>query len=312
MKYITIGVIILIIIILVIIYFLGNYFYNLAINPKSSKKIVFNEDFKKKNASKDKDIIKKWIYEESNYEDVYINSFDNLKLHGLKILCKNKSNKWAIVVHGYSSNVIKVGSIAKKYYEMGYNVLMPELRGHGNSEGNYIGMGWHDRLDIIKWINLILKNNSNESIVLHGSSMGAATVMMVSGEILPPNVKAIIADCGYTSAMDQFSYQLNKLFKLKSFPILNMASLITRLKSGYSLKEASSINQLKKCITPILFIHGDKDEFVPYYMMDELYNTVNCSKEKLTISGAAHQHSKDVNPQLYWSTVENFLNKYIK
>lgn len=307
MKYILIMIIILV----VILYFAGNYFYNLAINPKSSKNVVFNDDFKKKNISNNREVIKKWIYEESKYEDIYINSFDGLRLHGFKILNENENNKWAIVVHGYCSNIIKVGSIAKKYIDMGYNVIMPELRSHGDSEGDYIGMGWHDRLDIIKWINLIIDENHEAKIVLHGSSMGAATVMMTSGEDLPQNIKAIVADCGYTSAIDQFSYQLKALFKLPPFPILNVANLITRIKAGYSLRDASSVNQLKKCVTPILFIHGDKDEFVPYSMMDELYNSACCEKEMLTISGAGHEHSRDINPELYWNTVNHFLNKYM-
>ena len=111
---------------------------------------------------------------------------------------------------------------AYKYYTLGYHLLMPDLRGHGKSEGNYIGMGWHDRLDILKWIEFILKEDKEAEILLHGVSMGAATVMMVSGEDLPPNVKVIIEDCGYTSAKDQLSYKLKSMFKLPSFPFINL------------------------------------------------------------------------------------------
>ncbi|MEG0855314.1 MAG: alpha/beta hydrolase [Terrisporobacter sp.] len=305
-------IIIIIILGLIILYLCGNYFYNLAINPKISKSVVFKDDSEDEKKQRERDEMNRWLFEESNTKDVYVNSIDNLKLHGYKIISKSESNNWAVIVHGYCSNVIKVGSIAQEYINMDYNVIMPELRGHGSSEGNYIGMGWHDRLDIIKWINYIIENNKEANIVLHGSSMGAATVMMTSGEELPKNIKVIIADCGYTSAIDQFSYQLKKLYKLKSFPILNVADMITKIKCGYSLKDASAVNQLKKCITPILFIHGDKDDFVPYYMMDELYNSVSGEKEKLTIKGAKHENARAVNPKLYWETVKNYLNKYVK
>ena len=107
-------------------------------------------------------------------------------------------------------------------------------------------MGWDDRLDIIDWINTILEYNPNAEIVLHGVSMGAATVSMVSGEDLPSNVKAIVADCGYTSVWDEFAYQLDDLFSLPEFPILNVSSLVAKVRAGYFLGEASTLKQVAK------------------------------------------------------------------
>ena len=286
--------------------YIGNYFYNLAINPNTSKDTLLtidDEDFSD-------DI--NWLEKDSNYKDKYITSFDNLKLHSYEIINENKTDKWAIVVHGYICEGKLVSSKAKHFYEMGYNVLVPDLRGHGNSQGDYIGMGWDDRLDIIDWIDYIVENNPNAEIALHGTSMGSATVLMVSGEKLPENVKAIIADCGYTSAWDEFSHQLKSLFNLPSFPIMNLSNMVTMVRAGYSLKEASAINQVKKATVPILYIHGDKDDLVPYYMMDELYNATNSPKEKLTVEGAEHAKADLVNPQLYWNTIYDFLGQYVK
>lgn len=287
----------------------GNYFYNLALNPFTSKDMIFGEDEDDGlEVQEDAD----WLLKNSNYKDVYMNSFDNLKLHGYEIKNENKSDKWAIVVHGYTSEGELVSSKAKYLYEMGYNILVPDLRAHGKSEGDYIGMGWDDRLDIVDWINYIIKSNPQAEIALHGTSMGAATVLMVSGEELPSNVKAIIADCGYTSVWNQFTYQLKSLFDLPSFPIMNVSDIVGRIRAGYSIKEASAIDQVKKSKTPILFIHGDKDDFVPYYMMDELYGAASSEKEKLTIEGAGHANADLVNPKLYWTTINSFLNEYIK
>ena len=142
--------------------------------------------------------------------------------------------------------------------------------------------------------------------------MGAATVMSVSGEKLPTNVRAIIEDCGYTSAWNQFAYQLKALFKLPAFPMMYTASIICKIRAGYFISEASPIKQIKKSITPTLFIHGDADKFVPFFMLDELYNASPVQKEKLVIKGAAHVKSSKVDPNLYWSTIENFLKKHIK
>ena len=288
----------------------GNYFYNLALNPFTSKDMIFGDDDDDTSLEVEADV--NWLIKDSNYIDTYITSSDNLKLHAYEVKNENKTDKWAIVVHGYTSEGKLLSSKAKHLYNMGYNVLVPDLRSHGTSEGNYIGMGWHDRLDIIDWINYIVKNNPNSEIALHGTSMGSATVLMVSGEKLPSNVKAIVADCGYTSVYDEFSYQLKQLFNLPAFPIMNFSDVVTHIRAGYCLNDASSINQVKKSITPILYIHGDKDDFVPYYMMDELYNATNSEKEKLTIEGGEHANSDLVNPKLYWSTVNSFLEKYIE
>lgn len=289
--------------------FVGNYFYNLAINPFTSKDMIFGED---DDDSLEVEADANWLMNDSNYNDKYLTTDNNLKLHTYEIKQENETNKWAIVVHGYTSEGKLLSSKAKHLYNMGYNILIPDLRGHGTSQGDYIGMGWDDRLDIIDWINYIVDSNSNSEIALHGTSMGAATVLMVSGENLPSNLKAIIADCGYTSVYDEFKYQLKELFNLPAFPVLNVSDIVTHIRAGYCLNDASAINQVKKSKTPILYIHGDKDDFVPYYMMDELYNSTSSKKEKLTIKGGEHANSDLVNPQLYWSTIEEFLEKYIK
>lgn len=200
---------------------------------------------------------------------------------------------------------------AKHFYDMGYNVLLPDLRGHGLSEGDYIGMGWDDRNDVIGWIDYILEQDPTAQIVLHGISMGAATVMSVSGEDLPSNVKAVIEDCGYTSVWDQFASQLKGLFNLPEFPFMHAASLVTKIRAGYWLGEASPIEQVAKSKTPTLFIHGDQDNFVPYSMHQELYDASSAEKEILTIEGAGHAMAATHNVDLYWSTIRTFLGKYL-
>ena len=309
-KKIILTISILLVVILGVGGLVGNYFYNLALNPFTSKDMIFGDDDDDTSLEVEADV--NWLIKDSNYIDTYITSSDNLKLHAYEVKNENKTDKWAIVVHGYTSEGKLLSSKAKHLYNMGYNVLVPDLRSHGSSEGDYIGMGWHDRLDIIDWINYIVKNNPKSEIALHGTSMGSATVLMVSGEKLPSNVKAIVADCGYTSVYDEFSYQLKQLFNLPAFPIMNFSDVVTHIRAGYCLNDASAINQVKKSTTPILYIHGDKDDFVPYYMMDELYNATNSEKEKLTIEGGEHANSDLVNPKLYWSTVNSFLEKYIE
>ena len=126
------------------------------------------------------------------YQDVEILSFDHLKLHGY--LCTQKgssqdTDRWAILVHGYDDSGLLFHEEALAFYRQGFHLLLPDARGHGKSQGTYVGMGWHDRLDIINWIHWIIRQDSRAKIVLYGVSMGAAAVMMAAGEPLPDHVK---------------------------------------------------------------------------------------------------------------------------
>lgn len=249
--------------------------------------------------------MKKWYGE--NGEDVYIMS-DSFRLHGK--LFKNPGTKYALVCHGYTSKAKHMAGFVNKFHSLGYNVLAVDARAHGDSEGTKIGMGWPERFDVIEWINYIISLEPDAQIILHGVSMGASTVLMASGEELPKNVKAIIADCGYTSEWDEFRQEADVLH-IPWFPVLNASSAISKVRDGYDFKQASAVEQVKKSHTPTLFIHGSEDELVPYGMLNELYSAANCEKEILTIQGAGHALSSSVAPELYWNTVENFLEKHL-
>ncbi|WP_297131812.1 alpha/beta hydrolase [uncultured Eubacterium sp.] len=250
--------------------------------------------------------MKKWYGE--NGEDVYIMS-DLFRLHGK--LFKNPGTKYALVCHGYTSKAKHMAGFVNKFHSLGYNVLAVDARAHGDSEGTKIGMGWVERFDVIEWINYIISLEPDAQIILHGVSMGASTVLMASGEELPKNVKAIIADCGYTSEWDEFRQEADVLH-IPWFPVLNASSAISKIRDGYDFKQASAVEQVKKSHTPTLFIHGSEDELVPYGMLNELYSAANCEKEILTIQGAGHALSSSVAPELYWNTVEAFLEKHLE
>ena len=136
--------------------------------------------------------------------------------------------------------------------------------------------------------------------------------MMAAGEVLPDNVKCIVEDCGYSSVWDEFRLQLKNVFRLPAFPLLNAASLVCQIKAGYDFKEASSVKQLQNAVVPMLFIHGDADTFVPFSMLDVVYEAcASGEKEKLVVHDAAHGAAADTDPQLYWDTVTAFVGKYV-
>ena len=285
----------------------GNFLFNLALNPKSSKAIIFQSGFDEEKEQRRMEN-EKWLIE--NAREVEIES-KKIQLHSYEVKNKKESKIWVIAVHGYTDSASFMVNSAKQFLNYGYNVLMPDLRAHGKSGGKYIGMGWLDKEDIVLWIDYLIATYGNIKIILYGISMGAATVMMTSGEKLPSNVRMVIEDCGYTSAWDEMAHELKYLFKMPTFPALYNANFITRIRAGYSLKKASCIKQLKKSKLPILFIHGDKDNFVPFYMLDKLYEAGGSKKEKLVIKGAGHAEAQWINPEKYWHTVRKFIKRYL-
>ncbi|MGT2888635.1 alpha/beta hydrolase [Streptococcus didelphis] len=225
---------------------------------------------------------------------------------------KTKTNKTAIVVHGFANSKENMKSYAMIFYDLGYNVLMPDNEAHGESQGNLIGYGWNDRLNLIAWSKWLVKNNAQSEISLFGLSMGAATVMMASGEKLPEQVKTIIEDCGYNSVWDELKYKAKEMYHLPAFPLLYEVSAISKLRAGYSYGEASSVKQLEKNKLPVLFIHGDKDDFVPTEMVYHNYKATAGEKELFIVKGAKHAESLATDPVTYKEKIASFLEKYAK
>ena len=222
----------------------------------------------------------------------------------------SETSKYAIVVHGYRASVKSVSYIAKRYFEAGYNVLLPYLRAHLGSDYDYSTMGWRERFDIIDWIKYINSEEQNAKIVLHGVSMGAATVMMTTGEKLPSNVICAIEDCGYTSVYNAYSYKIPKMMHIPAFPFVDIFRRAIKKRVGFDIKEASALNQVKKSKTPILFIHGNDDTVVPVSMAHELYLNASCEKDLMVFKRANHEMSALLYPDKYWSKVWGFIEKY--
>ena len=245
-------------------------------------------------------------------KDTTITGERNLKLHACYVPAADpaKAQGTAIVVHGYGDNHYVFLYLVRMYRdEFNYNVLFPDLQYHGYSEGDHIQMGWNDRLDVKRWTEVAHNIWKDDFMVVHGVSMGAATTMMLSGEELPGYVRAFVEDCGYSSVWDQFKANL-KGMHLPRFPILNSANIVCKSRYGWDFKEASSVKQLAKCDRPMLFIHGDADDFVPFSHLQANYDAkVNGYKEMWVAKGAVHANSYAKYPEEYTKRVRNFLAK---
>lgn len=236
-----------------------------------------------------------------------------LKQDAWYVPAETATNKTVIVVHGFTNDKEDMKPYAWMFHELGYNVLMPDNMSHGDSEGQIIGYGWNDRLNVIKWAEMLVEQNSDSEIILFGVSMGAATVMMASGEeSLPDQVVNIIEDCGYSSVWDELKYQAKEMYNLPAFPILYEVSAISKIRAGFSYGQASSVNQLKNNTRPVLFIHGSDDTFVPTSMVYKNYQATQGEKELYIVKGAGHAKSFETDPQAYIEKISTFLKKYEK
>ncbi len=249
---------------------------------------------------------------ELEYKDLEINSFDGLKLCGEIYTPKEKvGNKVALLMHGFRShNRDDVMIACEMFLKNGYSVAIVSQRTHGKSQGKFITFGIKERYDCKNWCEELVKIcGINVQICLFGVSMGAATVLMASGLALPKQVKAIVADCGFTSPYDIYKHVLKRDYKLPAFPILNVAGIFTRLIAGFSFREYSVKEAMKENKVPVLFIHGDKDTFVPTWMSKENYRNCNAKKELLIIKDAVHAVSFLTKPKKCKTVMFDFLEE---
>ncbi|MGM8214804.1 alpha/beta hydrolase [Bacillaceae bacterium W0354] len=293
----------------------SNFFYNLAIKREVKTFLADNDDLVVSAEAMDVFLKGDWRdwFDQKVFELWEIESFDGLKLQGYYLEAEEPTNKTVIFAHGYLGRGRDMALYGQHYYEdLGYNVFTADMRGHGKSEGDYIGFGWHDRLDYLQWIDKIIKRQGPDTeIVLHGLSMGASTVLMVSGEDMPEQVKAIVADSPFTSTYDLFKYQMERMYHLPAFPILPTTSLVTQIRADYSLYEASALKQVEHAKVPILYFHGDADTFVPTEMAMELYEHTNSEAELMTFENASHGEAFVIHREQYLNKLHQFLNKYI-
>lgn len=245
--------------------------------------------------------------------DTMITAADGARMHAWYVRAGKPTAATALLVHGYTDCSIRMMPLGRMYNrDLGMNILLPDLRNAGRTDGDHFQMGWFDRNDVKQWAALVPRLFGDSArVVVHGVSMGAATTMMLSGDAdVPQCVKAYIEDCGYTSVHDQFSKELKEQFSLPSFPLIPFASMLCKWRYGWDFEEASALNQVKKSTLPMLFIHGTADKFVPTWMVYPLYKAKTKGYKELWIAvGAPHARSYYDYPVEYPHRVKQFLQR---
>ncbi len=237
-------------------------------------------------------------------------SHDGLTLYA--DLIEHEDPKATIIMfHGYRSTGPNDFSCATEfYYSLGFNLLIVDQRAHGRSEGKYIGFGALERFDCQKWSEVVYERYGKKlPIIITGISMGASTVLMASNLKLPKNLIAIIADCGFTSPSEIIGHVIRQTYHIPPYIILPAMSIWSKILAGYSFNQISTCETLKRNTIPVLFIHGEADDFVPCDMTRRAFDTCSSEKEAIYVEGAGHGESYIFEMERCQNTLKSFIEK---
>lgn len=311
MKIFVIVLDIIVAVFLAYVVFGGAFFYDQSVRRKAkSTKTPPNDNKPSTVLWKKKRENIKWLFSH-DLKRVDIKSFDNLNL--VANVLENDTKKVMIFMHGFrNQDFTDFSASTKLFYEDGYTLVLAHQRAHDLSEGKYLSYGINERNDCKRWIDWAIKTYGNDcNIVLNGVSMGCATVLMTLGYQLPKNVKACVADCGYTSPRDIFNYVVRRDKKLPAFPVVDVCNFLCKIFAGFSIDDYTPIKAMETCQTPVIFIHGDEDRFVPTYMSKVNYDACKAPKKLLIVKGARHAACFEEQPDLCFATTKNFIDPYL-
>lgn len=301
-------VVIFILIVLSIYLLIGDYFFKLSSDKYNNKMLsIMSKNTKSSRTSSDIKEIEEYL-KDKEYKDYFINSFDNLKLHS-KFYKASNEKRVLVCFHGYrGSSTLDFCYVIKYLLEHNTSLLLVDERCCGKSEGRYITFGSKEKYDVSSWVSFI-KKKTNSLIYIYGVSLGGATVLMSLG-VLKDTINGVIDDCGYISGVSIFKDLCNRWFHIPYIPLIYFVNISCILNGHYNLRNADARNTLKNNNIPILFIHGDKDDFVLESNTEEAYNLTKGPKEKLLIIGAKHAESSKIDNKKYTKALEQFFSKY--
>ena len=242
-------------------------------------------------------------------EDVYITSYDGLKLHA-KYFPAKKPERLVILAHGYrGSSFGSIAHMAEFLHEKCCSLLFIDQRCCGESEGEYITFGAKEQYDILSWLKYLKKRNPDRKpVYLYGQSMGATTVILAAGNRLPSEVKGVISDCGFHSMKQQLRDMAGGWFHLHFIGfLLFRVDILCRRFAFFRMKDADTTEALKKNKLPILFFHGDKDTYVIPGNSEKNYQICRAPKELVIVPGARHLCSSYADPKLYKRKLTEFF-----
>lgn len=248
------------------------------------------------------------FYNSLKKEELTLKSDYGYDIKGIFIPNSN-SNKCIILCHGITVNINYSVKYIKPFYNRGFSIFMYDHRNHGLSGGDYTSMGYFEKFDLKTCANYIFNKLGDDiSLGVLGESMGAATVLQYCS--IDKRIDFCIEDCGYSDVFDLFRHRLKEDYKINFIPLLYIADILMKFKYSWNFKSASPITFIKDINIPILFIHGDKDDYVPTYMVYDLFNSKTTGIRDIYIAkDAKHADALISNPNKYDAVIGSFLDK---
>lgn len=224
---------------------------------------------------------------------------------------KENQRKVAVFCHGYKCCKMSEVVYAKILMELGFTAVLYDHRNHGKSGKKFTSMGYYEKEDLHQVVNWCYETYGQDiRICLHGESMGATTVL--SYLAMDERIAVAIADCPYSDLKSLVRHQLKHIYHLPVQPFLAVGNLLMKLRAGFWLSDVSAVPGASYSKTPILFIHGDMDFYVPYQMSEQMFTQRKGSKEIYMAKGAKHAMACNVDLAKYASVVRNFIDTYWK
>jgi uncharacterized protein len=252
-------------------------------------------------------------YDTSMREPFIVTCEDGYLLHGEIFPCQG-SDRFVVLTHGFSFT--RHGSIKYiwMFLEQGYNVVIYDLRHHGENERYHVTMGYQESKDLVQLV-LWLRTKYGQTITigLHGESLGASTSLMALKKFTEKNIpiEFCIADCGYSNLMDLLAYKLKVQYPFMPRLMLDLANKMCGLRYGFLFSDVLPIKDVKESTTPILYIHGEADVFTPPRMSKEMFDASQGKRGLYMVVGADHAKSFSTDPEAYKHTVRTFISESI-
>lgn len=248
-------------------------------------------------------------FSHSDKEDEFIDSFDGLKLHGLKVFNHPDAARWVIIVHGLCSEAADMLDAMWEFDHRGFNILAVDQRGFGMSEGRYSTLGWLEHYDLINWINHLVSQDEKAQIVLYGVNLGAAAVINAVGDYIPPQVRCAVEDGSWSGLREIILQMIRRDLDVDGRLVLPGVDVLSKNLLHFAIDDIDMRRQLKQADVPILFTHGEEDQVVPASMLFDCYYA--CASEKDLYVDHEAGFNEAARDAAYWNAVFNFTEKYI-
>ncbi len=224
------------------------------------------------------------------YEDVYLTASDGKRIHGWHI--HGRSNVTLLWFHGNAGNIShRLDNILILHQRLGVGVLIIDYRGYGLSEGKPSEKGLYmDAEAAFDYLTSDLGLDAERDIVLLGRSLGAGVAVEMATR---HRVRGVILESGFTSIREMADSSDSKL------PI---ALVLMLFEARYD-----SISKIGRVESPVMILHGDRDDTVPYWMAEKLFGAASNPKTLYPIRGASHNDTVYVGGEAYFEALEDFI-----